>query len=101
MSWMLLRVYHEIVENADFGAVLASDTIIRFLKKVIQRLKQVVPVRPIRHWNDRRVAAHIFLSILACLVLAVLRYLARQTEAAWVAVRLEAEKDVQVALALT
>jgi transposase len=47
-------------------------------EKVIQRLKQIVPVRPIRHWNDRRVAAHIFLSILACLVMAVLRYLARQ-----------------------
>ena len=127
-------------------------------EKVIQRLKQVVPVRPIRHWNDRRVATHIFLSILACLVMAVLRYLARQIglsggveslremlrrvrrvvshvhigelvipqvtltgltedarrllerigvplpeppEAAWVAVRLEAEKGVQVALALT
>jgi len=47
-------------------------------EKVIQCLKQVVPVRPIRHWNDQRVAAHIFLSILACLVLAVLRHLARQ-----------------------
>jgi len=127
-------------------------------EKVIQRLKQVVPVRPIRHWNDRRVAAHIFLSILACLVMAVLRYLARQIglsggveslremlqrvrrvvshvhigelvvpqvtltgltedarrllerigvplpeppEAAWVAVRLEAERGVQVALVLT
>ena len=115
-------------------------------------------MRPIRHWNDRRVAAHIFLSILACLVMAVLRYLARQIglsggveslremlqrvrrvvshvhigelvvpqvtltgltedarrllerigvplpeppEAAWVAVRLEAERGVQVALVLT
>lgn len=47
-------------------------------EKVIQRLKQVVSVRPIRHWNEQRVAAHIFLSILACLVLAVLRYLARE-----------------------
>ena len=47
-------------------------------EKVIQRLKQIVPVRPIRHWNDQRVAAHIFLSILACLVLAVVRHLARQ-----------------------
>jgi len=47
-------------------------------EKVIQCLKQVIPVRPIRHWNDQRVAAHIFLSILACLVLAVLRHLARQ-----------------------
>ena len=127
-------------------------------EKVIQRLKQIVPVRPIRHWNDRRVAAHIFLSILACLVMAVLRYLARQIglsggverlrevlrrvrcvvshirigeliipqvtltgltedarcllerigvplpeppKAAWVAVRLEAEKGIQAALALT
>lgn len=47
-------------------------------EKVIQRLKQVVPVRPIRHWNELRVAAHIFLSILACLVMAVLRHLARK-----------------------
>lgn len=47
-------------------------------EKVIQRLKQVIPVRPIRHWNEQRVAAHIFLSILACLVLAVLRHLARE-----------------------
>jgi transposase len=47
-------------------------------EKVIQRLKQLVPVRPIRHWNDQRVTAHLFLSILACLVLAVLRHLARQ-----------------------
>lgn len=47
-------------------------------EKVIQWLKQIVPVRPIRHWNDRRVAAHIFLSVLACLVMAVLRHLARQ-----------------------
>lgn len=47
-------------------------------EKVIQLLKQVVPVRPIRHWNERRVEAHIFLSILACLVLAILRHLARQ-----------------------
>lgn len=47
-------------------------------EKVIQRLKQIVPVRPIRHWNDQRVAAHIFLSVLACLVMAVLRHLARQ-----------------------
>ncbi len=47
-------------------------------EKAIQDLKQIVPVRPIRHWNERRVAAHIFLSILACLVLAVLRYLARK-----------------------
>lgn len=47
-------------------------------EKVIQMLKQIVPVRPIRHWNERRVAAHIFLSILACLVMAVLRHLARQ-----------------------
>jgi transposase len=47
-------------------------------EKVIQRLKQIVSVRPIRHWNEQRVAAHIFLSILACLVLAVLRYLARE-----------------------
>ena len=47
-------------------------------EKVFQRLKQVVPVRPIRHWNEQRVTAHIFLSILACLVLAVLRHLARE-----------------------
>jgi transposase len=47
-------------------------------EKVIQQLKQIVPVRPIRHWNEQRVAAHIFLSILACLVAAVLRHLARQ-----------------------
>jgi len=47
-------------------------------EKVIQCLKQVIPVRPLRHWNDQRVAAHLFLSILACLVLAVLRHLARQ-----------------------
>lgn len=47
-------------------------------EKVIQTLKQIVPVRPIRHWNDQRVAAHIFLSVLACLVMAVLRHLARQ-----------------------
>lgn len=47
-------------------------------EKVFQLLKQVVSVRPIRHWNERRVEAHLFLSILACLVLAVLRYLARQ-----------------------
>lgn len=32
MSRMLLQVYHEIVENADFGAVMAFDAIIRFLK---------------------------------------------------------------------
>jgi hypothetical protein len=38
----------------------------------------LVPVRPIRHWNDQRVAAHLFLSILACLVLALLRHLACQ-----------------------
>ena len=47
-------------------------------EKVFQLLKQIVSVRPIRHWNEQRVEAHIFLSILACLVLAVLRYLARQ-----------------------
>jgi transposase len=47
-------------------------------EKVIQWLKQIVPVRPIRHWNDQRVAAHIFLSVLACMVMAVLRHLARQ-----------------------
>jgi transposase len=47
-------------------------------EKVIQWLKQIVPIRPIRHWNEQRVAAHIFLSILACLVMAVLRHLARQ-----------------------
>ena len=32
MSWMLLQVYHEIVENAAFGAVMACDVIICFLK---------------------------------------------------------------------
>ena len=32
MSWTLLQVYHEIVENAAFGTVMACDTIIRFLK---------------------------------------------------------------------
>jgi hypothetical protein len=47
-------------------------------EKVIQWLKQIVLIRPIRHWNDQRVAAHIFLSIMACLVMAVLRHLARQ-----------------------
>lgn len=47
-------------------------------EKVIQTLKQIVPIRPIRHWNDQRVAAHIFLSVLACLVMAILRHLARQ-----------------------
>lgn len=47
-------------------------------EKTLQRLKQIVPVRPIRHWNEQRVAAHIFLSVLACLIMAVLRHLARQ-----------------------
>lgn len=47
-------------------------------EKVIQWLKQIVAVRPIRHWNDQRVAAHLFLSVLACLVMAVLRHLARR-----------------------
>ena len=47
-------------------------------EKVIQRLKQIVPVRPIRHWNEQRVTAHIFLSVLACLVMAVLRHVALQ-----------------------
>ena len=32
MSWMLMQVYHEIVENAAFGSVMAFDTIIRFLE---------------------------------------------------------------------
>ena len=32
MSWMLLQVYHEIVENADFGAVIVFDDIIHFLE---------------------------------------------------------------------
>ena len=32
MSWMLLQAYHEVVENADIGALMAFDTIIPLLK---------------------------------------------------------------------
>lgn len=32
MSWMPLQVYHEISENADYGDVVAYDTIIQSLK---------------------------------------------------------------------
>ena len=31
MSWTLFRVYHEISENADYGDVVAYDTLIQFL----------------------------------------------------------------------
>jgi len=47
-------------------------------EKVIDVLKNVIEVRPIRHFNPQRVKAHIFLCILACIVMAVLRYLSRQ-----------------------
>ena len=47
-------------------------------EKVIDILKNVIEVRPIRHFNPQRVKAHIFLCIMACIVMAVLRYLSRQ-----------------------
>jgi hypothetical protein len=48
MSWMLLQVYHEIKENADFGAVMAFDTIIQFLK-LDQSFEQHTHKRPLGH----------------------------------------------------
>jgi len=41
-------------------------------------LKNLIEIRPIRHWNEQRVKAHIFLCTLAFLILCVIRYAARQ-----------------------
>lgn len=47
-------------------------------EKVIDILKNVIKIRPIRHFNPQRVKAHIFLCIIACIVMAVLRQISRQ-----------------------
>ncbi len=48
MSWMLMPVYHKIEENADFGAVMACDTIIQFLQ-LEQSFNQHTHKRPLGH----------------------------------------------------
>jgi len=47
-------------------------------EETINVLKNLIEMRPIRHWNEQRVKAHIFLCTLAFLVLCVIRYAARQ-----------------------
>lgn len=44
----------------------------------INVLKNLIEIQPIRHWNEQRVKAHIFLCTLAFLILCVIRYAARQ-----------------------
>lgn len=60
----------EKVLNTYRGRSGAEDT--------INVLKNLIEIRPIRHWNEQRVKAHIFLCTLAFLILCVIRYAARQ-----------------------
>lgn len=50
------------------------------VEDTINLLKNLIEIRPIRHWNEQRVKAHIFLCTLAFLILCVIRYAAQQAE---------------------
>jgi len=41
-------------------------------------LKELIEVRPIRHWNPQRVKAHVFLCLVVYLILMVIQYVLRK-----------------------
>lgn len=60
------------------GKVLSTYRSRSGVEDTINILKNLIEIRPIRHWNEQRVKAHIFLCTLAFLILCVIRYAAQQ-----------------------
>ena len=44
------------------------------VEKAVHALKSVIRLRPIRHWLEQRVTAHLFICYLAYLLLSLLKY---------------------------
>lgn len=50
------------------------------VEKAFDVLKNLIKIRPIRHWNEERVKGHIFLCILAYLVISVAKYVVEKAK---------------------
>jgi len=50
------------------------------VEKAFDVLKNLIKIRPIRHWNEERVKGHIFLCILAYLVISVAKYVVKKAK---------------------
>jgi transposase len=48
------------------------------VEKAFNIIKNLIKVRPIRHWNEERVRGHIFLCILAYLIVSVAKYVIKK-----------------------
>ena len=58
MSGMLLQLYHKISENADYGDVVAYDTIIQFLR-LERSFDRHLRKRPVGHRLGRLLRLHL------------------------------------------
>ena len=59
------RVPRFLVTLPAFASALLARVRVKFSKKTAQLAEARAAVRPIRHWKDNRVLAHIFLAVLA------------------------------------
>ena len=58
MSGMLLQLYHKISENADYGDVVAYDTLIEFLQ-LERSFDRHLRKRPVGHRLGRLLRLHL------------------------------------------